>query len=83
MPIALTLIGLLVFSFLLGTLFNFTSLFLAIPLILIYFGGLLGSEGFARQKRNRFRLAFSADRIELAGLMPSSHVPLDDVLVDR
>ena len=68
MPIALTIIGLLAFSFLLGTLFNFTSPFLAIPLILIYLGGLLGSESRARQKRvmqlKRFRRDASAKKVE-------------------
>jgi Sec-independent protein secretion pathway component TatC len=68
MPIALTIIGILAVSFLLGTLFNFTSLFLAIPLIFIYFGGLLGSETMARQKRimqmKRFRREAQAKKVE-------------------
>jgi hypothetical protein len=67
-PIALTIIGLVAFSFLLGALFNFTSLFLAIPLILIYLGGLLGSESMARQKRimqlKRFRREARAKKVE-------------------
>jgi Sec-independent protein secretion pathway component TatC len=68
MPIALTILGLLILSFLIGTLFNFTSLFLAIPLIFIYFGGLLGSESFARQKRimqmKRFRRDARAKKVD-------------------
>ena len=68
MPIALTILGIVIVSFLVGTLFNFTSLFLAIPLILIYFGGLMGSEAFARQKRimqmKRFRRDARAKKVE-------------------
>ena len=68
MPIALTILGILIVSFLIGTLFNFTSLFLAIPLILIYFGGLMGSEALARQKRimqmKRFRREARAKKVE-------------------
>jgi Sec-independent protein secretion pathway component TatC len=68
MPIAIIIIGILAFSFLLGTLFNFTSLFLAIPLVFIFFGGLLGSEAFARQRRimqmKRFRRDARAKKVE-------------------
>ena len=68
MPIALTILGIVIVSFLVGTLFNFTSLFLAIPLILIYFGGLMGSEAFARQKRimqmKRFRESSRAKKFD-------------------
>ena len=68
MPIALTILGIVIVSLLLGTLFNFTSLFLAIPLIFIYFGGLAGSEAFQRQKRinqlKRFRRDAKAKKFE-------------------
>ena len=61
-------IGTSLFSFLLGTLINVTSLFLAIPLIFIYFGGLLGSEAFARQRRimqmKRFRRDARTKKVE-------------------
>ena len=68
MPVALTILGILIVSFLLGTLFNFTSVFLAIPLIFVYFGGLFGSEAFQRQKRinqlKRFRRDAKAKKFE-------------------
>jgi Sec-independent protein secretion pathway component TatC len=68
MPIALTILGIVIVSLLLGTLLNFTSLFLAIPLIFIYFGGLMGSEAFQRQKRisqlKRFRRDAKAKKFE-------------------
>jgi len=68
MPVALTILGILIISLLLGTLFNFTTVFLAIPLLLIYFGGLAGSETFQRQKRinqlKRFRRDAKAKKFE-------------------
>jgi Sec-independent protein secretion pathway component TatC len=68
MPIALTILGIVIVSFLIGTLFNFTSVFLAIPLILIFLGGLMGSEAFARQKRimqmKRFRRDARTKKVE-------------------
>jgi hypothetical protein len=68
MPIVLTVLGILIVSFLVGALFNFTSLFLAIPLLFIFFGGLLGSESFARQKRimqmKRFRRDARARKVD-------------------
>ena len=68
MPIALTILGILIFSFLVGALFNFTTLFLAIPLLLVFFGGLAGSEAFQRQKRimqlKRFRRDAKAKKFE-------------------
>jgi Sec-independent protein secretion pathway component TatC len=68
MPIALTILGIVIVSLLLGTLLNFTSLFLAIPLVFIYFGGLMGSEAFQRQKRisqlKRFRRDAKAKKFE-------------------
>ena len=68
MPIALTILGIVIVSLLLGTLLNFTSVFLAIPLIFIYFGGLMGSEAFQRQKRisqlKRFRRDAKAKKFE-------------------
>jgi hypothetical protein len=59
MQIAIVIIGLLVIGAFVGSLINFGSLFLGIPLALIFIGAVVGKEGFDRQRRimqmKRFR----------------------------
>jgi hypothetical protein len=68
MPIALTIIGIIAFSLLVGTIFNFGSIILAIPLLIIFFSGMAGSESFRRQKRimqlKKFRRDARAKKID-------------------
>jgi hypothetical protein len=59
MQIAIVIIGLLVIGALVGSLINFGSLFLGIPLALLFIGAVIGKEGLDRQRRimqmKRFR----------------------------
>jgi hypothetical protein len=59
MQIAIVIIGLLVIGGVVGSLINFGSLFLGIPLALIFIGAVIGKEGLDRQRRimqmKRFR----------------------------
>ncbi|MFL5884035.1 MAG: hypothetical protein ACJ77M_03105 [Thermoleophilaceae bacterium] len=68
MPIALAILALVIFSLVIGSLLNFTFLFLAVPLILIFFGVMLGSEALNRQRRiwqmKRFRRSAKARKVE-------------------
>ena len=68
MTTALSVLGILIVSFVLGLLFDWRWLFLAIPLLLIYFGGLMGNEARQRQKRimrlKRFRRDVRAKKFE-------------------
>jgi Sec-independent protein secretion pathway component TatC len=51
MQIAIAIIALLVVSFLISASLNFTTAFLAIPLLLMFVGALLGKEQFERQQK--------------------------------
>src|SRR4051812_24354799 len=68
MPIAIPILGILVVSLVVGSLLNFTFLFLAIPLILIFFGAIAGTEALNRQRRiwqmKRFRRSAKAHKVE-------------------
>jgi hypothetical protein len=68
MPIALAILALVIFSLVIGSLLNFTFLFLAVPLILIFFGVMLGTEALNRQRRiwqmKRFRRSAKARKVE-------------------
>jgi hypothetical protein len=68
MPIALAILALVIFSLVIGSLLNFTFLFLAVPLILIFFGVMLGTEALSRQRRiwqmKRFRRSAKARKVE-------------------
>jgi len=68
MPIAIAILGILIVSLVVGSLFNFTFLFLAIPLVLIFFGLMLGTEALNRQRRiwqmKRFRRSAKARKVE-------------------
>ncbi|MFL5884930.1 MAG: hypothetical protein ACJ77M_07660 [Thermoleophilaceae bacterium] len=68
MPIALAILALVIVSLVIGSLLNFTFLFLAVPLILIFFGVMLGTEALNRQRRiwqmKRFRRSAKARKVE-------------------
>ena len=68
MPIAIAIVGILVISLVVGSLLNFTFLFLAVPLVLIFFGALLGKEAMDRQRRiwqmKRFRRSAKAQKVD-------------------
>jgi hypothetical protein len=59
MQIAVAIVGLLIIGAIVGSLINFGSIFLGIPLALIFIGMVVGKEGFDRQRRilqmKRFR----------------------------
>jgi uncharacterized membrane protein YdjX (TVP38/TMEM64 family) len=59
MQIAIVIIGLLVFGAIVGSVINFGSLFLGIPLALIFIGLVVGKEFLDRQRKimqmKRFR----------------------------
>jgi hypothetical protein len=59
MQIAVAIVGLLIIGAIVGSLINFGSIFLGIPLALIFIGMVIGKEGFDRQRRilqmKRFR----------------------------
>ena len=68
MPIAITILALLVVGALIGTTLNFASVFLGIPLVFLFVGALLGREQMMRQSRlmqmKRFRRDAKAQKIE-------------------
>ena len=51
MQIAFTIVGLLVIGAVVGSLINFGSIFLGIPLAFMFIGLVVGKEGFDRQRR--------------------------------
>ena len=59
MQIAVVIVGLLIIGAVVGSLINFGSIFLGIPLAFIFIGMVVGKEGFDRQRRilqmKRFR----------------------------
>lgn len=68
MQIAIVIIGLLVIGAVVGSLINFGSLFLGIPLALLFIGAVIGKEGFERQRRimqmKRFRKEAQARKVD-------------------
>ena len=68
MPIAITILVLLIAGALFGTAFNFGSAFLGIPLVLIFIGAVIGKEGMDRQRRimqmKRFRNSARAQKVD-------------------
>ena len=68
MGIALAILALLVVGAVLGTAINFGSLFLGIPLVLLFIGALLGKETMMRQQRilqmKRFRREAQAQKTD-------------------
>ena len=67
MPIAITIIALLVVGAIIGSLINFGAPFLGIPLALIFIGLVIGREGMDRQRRimqmKRFRNSARAQKV--------------------
>lgn len=67
MPIAITIIALLVVGAIVGSLINFAAPFLGIPLALIFIGAVVGKEGMDRQRRimqmKRFRNSARAQKV--------------------
>jgi hypothetical protein len=59
MQVAVAIVGLLIIGAVAGSLINFGSVFLGIPLALIFIGMVVGKEGYDRQRRimqmKRFR----------------------------
>ncbi|MEA2438770.1 MAG: hypothetical protein QOH76_194 [Thermoleophilaceae bacterium] len=68
MPIALAIVGLLIIGAIVGSLINFGSLFLGIPLALLFIGAVVGKEGMDRQRRilqmKRFRNSARAQKVD-------------------
>lgn len=68
MGVAIAIIFLLVVGALIGTALNFLSVFLGIPLVLIFIGALIGKEVIERQQRilqmKRFRRAARARKFD-------------------
>jgi Sec-independent protein secretion pathway component TatC len=65
---ALAILALLVVGALVGTALNFGSLFLGIPLVLLFIGAIVGKETMERQQRilrmKRFRREARAQKVE-------------------
>lgn len=68
MGFALAILALLVVGALVGTALNFGSLFLGIPLVLLFIGAIVGKETMERQQRilrmKRFRREARAQKVE-------------------
>jgi uncharacterized membrane protein len=68
MPIAITILILLVVGAFIGSAINFGSAFLGIPLVLIFVGFLITKEGMDRQRRimqmKRFRNSARAQKVD-------------------
>ena len=68
MQIAVAIVGLLIIGAIVGSLVNFGSIFLGIPLALIFIGIVVGKEGLDRQRRisqmKRFRKEAMAQQVD-------------------
>jgi hypothetical protein len=68
MQIAVFIVGLLIIGAIAGSLVNFGSIFLGIPLVFIFIGVVVGKEGFDRQRRiqqmKRFRNSARAQQVD-------------------
>src|SRR3954471_16593386 len=68
MQIAVAIVGLLIIGAIVGSLINFGSTLLGIPLALIFIGMVVGKEGFDRQRRilqmKRFRREAMAQQVD-------------------
>jgi uncharacterized membrane protein len=68
MPVAIVILVLLVGGAVLGSAFNFGSIFLGIPLVLLFIGALIGMETMDRRRRvlqmKRFRRAARAQKVK-------------------
>ena len=70
MQIAFAIVALLVLGAIVGSLFNFGSIFLGIPLAFLFIGLVIGKEGFDRQRRilqmKRFRKEAMAQQVDFS-----------------
>jgi hypothetical protein len=68
MQIAVAILGLLIIGAIVGSLINFGSIFLGIPLAFIFIGMVVGKEGLDRQRRilqmKRFRREAMAQQVD-------------------
>jgi hypothetical protein len=68
MQIAVAIVGLLLIGAIVGSLINFGSIFLGIPLALLFIGVVVGKEGLDRQRRilqmKRFRREAMAQKVD-------------------
>jgi Sec-independent protein secretion pathway component TatC len=68
MQVAVAIVGLLIIGAIVGSLINFGSIFLGIPLALLFIGMVVGKEGFDRQRRilqmKRFRNSARAQKAD-------------------
>jgi uncharacterized membrane protein YdjX (TVP38/TMEM64 family) len=68
MGIALAIVALIVLGAIVGSLINFGSIFLGIPLAFLFIGAVVGKEGFDRQRRilqmKRFRNSARAQKVD-------------------
>jgi uncharacterized membrane protein len=68
MQVAIVIVGLLIVGAIVGSLINFGSLFLGIPLVLIFIGMVVMKEGYDRQRRimqmKRFRNSARAQKVD-------------------
>jgi uncharacterized membrane protein len=68
MPIAITILALLIVGAIVGSAINFGSVFLGIPLVLMFVGAVIGKEGLDRQRKimqmKRFRKSARAKKVE-------------------
>ncbi|MDX6668344.1 MAG: hypothetical protein QOK04_1724 [Solirubrobacteraceae bacterium] len=67
MPIAITIVALLIVGAIVGSAINFGSVFLGIPLVLLFVGAVVTKEGMDRQRRimqmKRFRNSARAQKV--------------------
>ena len=70
MQIAFAIVGLLILGAIVGSLINFGSIFLGIPLAFLFIGLVVGKEGFNRQRRilqmKRFRREAMAQQVDFS-----------------
>ena len=68
MQVAVAIVGLVIIGAVVGSLINFGSIFLGIPLALIFIGAVIGKETMDRQRRilqmKRFRNSARAQRVD-------------------
>ena len=68
MAIGITILVLLIIGALIGSLINFGSVFLGIPIVLLFIGAVIGKETMDRQSRimqmKRFRNSARAQKVD-------------------
>jgi hypothetical protein len=70
MPIAITILVILVLGAIVGSTLNFAGVFLGIPIVLIFIGAVIGKEGLDRQRKvlqmKRFRRDARAQKVDFS-----------------